>query len=362
MRIVLNKTIGKGLKKDKNSVCDLQVSVNDTLPRKIFELCPKKDDVNLLDLKELSEGMGIGSLFAIDESNRLGLGSFKALGAIYSIAKIAVGERLHEGKRNLQDNANTRLNGVTFATASAGNHGLSVAAGARLFGAEARIYVSRNVPKKFRERLKALGAKVTMHGKNYEESQALAIKESKLYGWTLISDSTWEGYDFGLDIMEGYLISISQALEKIPIKLTHVFLQAGVGGLAAAFAAFIREKLGYAVKIIIVEPSKANCLQASIENGQPTQIKGPVSQMGRLDCKYPSVQAFHSLSKTANAFVTITEREAEVGSKLLSDNGLSISKSSSAGYVALRLLAKRAKFSLDKKSKVLCVFSEGLIE
>ena len=362
MRIVLNKKIGEGLEKDSDSISDRQVSVDDTLPRKIFELCPKKDDVNVLDLKELSEGMGIGSLFAIDESNRSGLGSFKALGAVYTIAKIAIGEQFHEGIRNLQEDAITRLNGVTFATASAGNHGLSVAAGASLFGAEARIYVSSNVPKKFIKRLEALGAKVTVYGKNYEESQALAVKDSNLYGWTLISDSTWEGYDFGLDIMEGYLISISQALEKIPVELTHVFLQAGVGGLAAAFAAFIREKLGYAVKIIIVEPSTANCLQASIENGQPTQIKGPVSQMGRLDCKYPSVQAFYSLSKTANAFVTITEREAELGSKLLSENGLSISKSSSAGYVALRLLAKRAKFSLNKKSKVLCVFSEGLIE
>ena len=362
MRIVVNKKVGTGLKKDSDSGCDRQVSVDDTLPRKLFELCPKKDDVNILNLKDLSKEMGIGSLFAIDESNRLGLGSFKALGAVYSIAKIAMGERFHEGMSNLQENANTRLNGVTFATASAGNHGLSVAAGASLFGAESRIYVSRNVPEEFRERLKALGAKVTIHGENYEESQALAVKESNLNGWTLISDSTWEGYDFGLDIMEGYLISISQALEEIPVELTHVFLQAGVGGLAAAFAAFIREKLGYGVKIIIVEPSMANCLQASIENGQPTQIKGPVSQMGRLDCKYPSVQAFYSLSKTANAFVTISEREAEVGSKVLSDSGLSVSRSSSAGYVALRLLAKRVEFSLDKKSNVLCVFSEGLIQ
>ena len=107
MRIVVNKKVGTGLKKDSDSGCDRQVSVNDTLPRKLFELCPRKDDVNILNLKDLSKEMGIGSLFAIDESNRLGLGSFKALGAVYTIAKIAMGERLHEGKRNLQDNTVT---------------------------------------------------------------------------------------------------------------------------------------------------------------------------------------------------------------------------------------------------------------
>ena len=53
MRIVVNKKVGTGLKKDSGSGCDRQVSVNDTLPRKLFELCPKKDDVNILNLKDL---------------------------------------------------------------------------------------------------------------------------------------------------------------------------------------------------------------------------------------------------------------------------------------------------------------------
>ncbi len=89
---------------------------------------------------------------------------------------------------------------------------------------------------------------------------------------------------------------------------------------------------------------------------------GTVSEMGRLDCKFPSLQAFYSLSKTANAFVTITEREAELGNRFLSDQGISISKSGSAGFVALRLLAKKREFMLDKDSKVLCLFSEGSVE
>ena len=84
--------------------------------------------------------------------------------------------------------------------------------------------------------------------------------------------------------------------------------------------------------------------------------------MGRLDCKFPSLNAFYSLSKTANAFVTITERESETGTRFLSNHGINISKSSSAGLVALRLLANKGEFLLDKDSIALCIFSEGLVE
>ena len=133
--------------------------------------------------------------------------------------------------------------------------------------------------------------------------------------------------------MEGYLISISQALDKMDQDPTHIFLQAGVGGLAASFAAYCRKKLGYSPIIIIVEPSYAPCLQRSIEMGRPTGVKGPASNMGRLDCKFPSRQAFYSLSKTANAFVSITEDESLKGTKFLSKRGINISQSSSAGFV-----------------------------
>ena len=362
MKIVINTKFGKGLDGEPDPGVVREVSTDYALPRKFFEMCPRKDSVKLLNLKSLASRMGLGSVFAIDESRRLGLGSFKALGAVYVMAKMALGENLNNSKIDLVSRAKDKLAGVTFATASAGNHGLSVAAGARLFGANARIYVSENVPDEFRLKLQDLGAIVTIHGSTYEESQTQAIQDSEINGWTLISDSTWPGYDLGLDVMEGYLISISQGLEKIPMKPTHIFLQAGVGGVAASFSAFIRMKLGYVPIIIIVEPATAPCLQTSIEKGKPTRVVGPVSEMGRLDCKFPSLQAFYSLSKTANAFVTITEREAELGNRFLSDQGISISKSGSAGFVALRLLAKKREFMLDKDSKVLCLFSEGSVE
>ena len=360
MKIVLNPKISVGFNNGMDPLSERSLSYDVSKPLKFFNHCPKKDEVNLLNLKDVSSELGLNSLIAIDESNRLGLGSFKALGAVYAIAKIALGDKIQKYD-DLLSAAKEKVKDVTFSTASAGNHGLSLAAGAKLFGAKSVIYVSRNVPKKFISQLESKGAIVSVMGSTYDESLKAAIDDSIKNNWTLISDSTWENYDAGLDVMEGYLISISQALNNMKKDPTHIFLQAGVGGLAASFASFCRKKLGYSPIIIIVEPSYAPCLQRSIEMGEPTRIKGQTSNMGRLDCKYPSRQAFYSLSKTANAFVTITESESLKGTKFLSNHGINISSSSSAGFVALKKLAQKKEFLLDNNARALCVFSEGKI-
>ena len=362
MKIVLNSLVSKGYNKGKDPLSNRAVTTDIEKPFLFFNKCPIKDEVNLLNLDKIADEIGIKSLVAIDETKRLGLGSFKALGAVYTIAKIALGNLIDHNDKNLLLKAKQKLKGVTFSTASAGNHGLSLAAGARLFGAKSIIYVSKNVPKNFISQLKSLGSTVSVVGDSYDESLKAAIDDSKRNDWFLISDSTWENYDVGLDVMEGYLISISQALDKIDQDPTHIFLQAGVGGLAASFAAYCRKKLGYFPIIIIVEPSYAPCLQRSIEMGKPTGVKGPASNMGRLDCKFPSRQAFYSLSKTANAFVSITENESLKGTKFLSKRGINISQSSSAGLVALKKLVQRGEFLLDNRARVLCVFSEGTIK
>lgn len=361
MKIVLNSLVSKGLNEGKDPLSSRTVSIDIKKPYQYFNKCPIKDEVNLLNLQEIADEIGIKSLTAIDERHRLGLGSFKALGAVYAIAKIALGDLTNQNDKNLLNKAKEKLKDFTFSTASAGNHGLSLAAGAKLFGAKSIIYVSKNVPTNFVMQLKSLGATVSIVGNSYDESLRVAIEDSKRNNWTLISDTTWENYDIGLDVMEGYLISISQALDKIKEYPTHIFLQAGVGGLAASFASYSRKKLGYLPIIIIVEPSHAPCLQKSIEEGKPTLVKGAVSNMGRLDCKYPSRQAFYSLSKTANAFVTITDNESSKGSQFLEKRGIHISQSSSAGFVALTKLIKRKDFLLDNKARVLCVFSEGSV-
>ena len=157
----------------------------------------------------------------------MGLGSFKALGAAYVIADHA--------SKIVSNNASASewkkaLNGKCYVTASAGNHGLSLAAGARLFGAKAVIYLSRNVPSSFADKIRSYDAEVVVVGNSYEESMEGAQKAAADNNWMLLSDVTWDGYDAGLKVMEGYLVAAAEAYEDCPESPTHIFLQAGVGG------------------------------------------------------------------------------------------------------------------------------------
>ena len=158
-----------------------------------------------------------------DERGRMGLGSFKALGAAYAIAReaAAAGGALP-----------TALTGRTYVTASAGNHGLSVAAGARIFGAAAVIYLADTVPESFAARLRGMGAQVVRAGADYEASMVAAGHSAKAQGWTLLSDGSWPGYvDLPFRVMEGYRQIATEIVGQMTDRPTHVLLQAGVGGL-----------------------------------------------------------------------------------------------------------------------------------
>lgn len=314
--------------------------------------CPAHSVTPLVDLADLATELGIAGLHIKDERGRMGLGSFKALGAAYVIA-CAAAEAM-QGKR-LEDWA-TALNGRVFVTASAGNHGLSVAAGARVFGAKAVIYLARSVPEPFAERLRAMGAEVVRAGETYEESMAAAAVAAETSG-TLLSDSSWLGYEeLPLRVMEGYLQLAAETVSQIDEVPTHIFLQAGVGGFAAAVAAHARAAWGDAPMITVVEPEAAPALFGSVKAGALVTTEGPVSEMGRLDCKTPSMIALAGLSRDADFFVTLTEQEAAHAVVRLAALGLQSTPSGVAGLAALL----SGIVPLDAQSRALVFLSEGV--
>jgi len=304
-------------------------------------------------LKRADTLAGGAALWVKDERARMGLGSFKALGAAYVIAcdAVAVGGDLSRA-----------LVGQTYVTASAGNHGMSVAAGAPVFGAQAVVYISQTVPQSFADRLAAKGATVVRAGAEYEASMAIAAQAAKENGWTLLSDSSWPGYiDRPHRLMEGYLQMAAEALDALPQPPSHVFLQAGVGGMAGAVAALVRDRLGGGPKIIVVEPAYAPALFASIKAGAPTVGAGPVSAMGRLDCKEPSLIALAGLSRDADAFMLITEDEAADTLPPMAGAGLAGSPSGVAGVAGMNALQRAAHPWAPKAGdRVLCFLSEGV--
>ena len=320
-------------------------------PEVLLASCPAHKKTPLHEKPELAAAAGVGSVFLKDETVRMGLGSFKALGAAYVIA--------HQASETGAEDLSTSLKGQTFVTASAGNHGLSVAAGAKVFGAKAVIFLAETVPAAFGDRLRELGAEVHVTGKDYDESLVAALKYAEDNSAQVLSDTSWDGYhEFPHRLMEGYLVSAKEAVGQMKEVPTHIFLQAGVGGLAGAMAAYFRKAWGSEPVITVVEPDRATALQSSIKAGKSVYAEGPVSNMGRLDCKEPSLIALRGLARDANYFLTVSDELGQETTDRLSNAGIGSTPSGVGGLTGL-YAGENEALGLDETSRVLCIVSEG---
>lgn len=334
----------------------------------LLAACPAHTVTPLVPLPGLAARAGIASLVAKDETARMGLGSFKALGGAFAVAEL-VRARCRAAWR--REPAPEELAGIdarelaaelTVVCASAGNHGLAVAAGARVFGARTRVHLARSVPEAFAERLRAAGATVVRSGAVYEDAMEAAAREvdatgGDAGGYRLVSDASWEGYvEVPITIMRGYCAMAHEMADAFATDggwPSHVVLQAGVGGMAAAVTAHVRAHWAGRPEILVVEPDAAPCLARSVAAGRPVRAEGPVSTMGRLDCKMPSLIALEVLREAADRFVTIDDRAAETAAALLAEAGLATTPSGAAGVAAV-LVA-----DLPAHARALVIVSEG---
>jgi len=350
----VNSRRGVGLGSDAGLVAG-EVRTDATAVRALLAQCPAARVTPLVEAPALARELGVQALHVKDERSRMGLGSFKALGAAFAIAKRAV------ANADSGDPVGA-LKGETFVCASAGNHGLSVAAGARVFGARSVVYLALTVSQGFAEKLRAKGAEVVRAGEDYEASLRAAEQAAEENGWHLLSDSSWAGYAaWPLDVMEGYLAMGAEVADQIATPPTHVFLQAGVGGLAAAAAASARAHWGDGPKIIVVEPDAARVIIEGVLAGRALNVPGPVSNMGRLDCKEASHLALGYLAREADAFMTVSDAQAAEMVARLPAHGLDSSPSGAAGLAGLAAV-DAAAVGLDSASRVLVYLSEGPVD
>lgn len=322
-------------------------SVDSAAPAALLARCPVARTTPLVDASGLADLAGVATVHVKDERTRMGLGSFKALGAAYVIA--------HDAAAIGGDDLSNALAGRTYVSASAGNHGLSVAAGAKVFGAKAVIYLAETVPESFAVRLRDLGAEVVRAGTDYAQSMDAAMADGEANEWSLLSDTSWDDYyEVSHRLMEGYTVLMDEVFTQIPETPTHILLQAGVGGLASAAAAMARAQWGDAPQIIVVEPEFAPALLESAKAGHCVLADGPTSEMGRLDCKEPSLIALKGLANDTDLFVTISEEEAASAMPILAQHDLECSTSGGAGLAAML-----AGLDLPSDARVLAVLSEG---
>lgn len=328
-------------------------------------------------LPGLAAALGIGGLFIKDEGRRLGLGSFKALGGAYAVIRLALEEASARLGRRLDD---TEINGpamraiaagMTFACATDGNHGRSVAQGAQLVGAKAVIFVHGGVSEERVAAIARFGAEMVRVAGTYDDSVVEAARVAAERGWTVVSDTSWDGYERipGL-VMQGYTAIASEAFAQLPEHPTHVFVQAGVGGIAAALAAQMQTQFGANRPFFtVVEPELAACVFAAAQQGRPVKIAhGAPTVMAMLECYDPSPLALRVLYRAADAFLTAADSDAveamnRLARPVAGDPAIVAGESGAAGLAgllaALRNRDTRAALKLDGTSRVFLVNTEG---
>ena len=334
----------------------------------------------LRSLDGLADRLGIAAIYYKDEGERFGLGSFKALGGAYAVRQLVarrVCERCNLDRVSTSDLLSGRYAGyvrdITVCTATDGNHGRSVAWGTRVFGCRSVVYIHENVSKERERAIAACGARVVRTPGTYDDAVRRAAVDSVRKGWFLVSDTSYEGYiDTPREVMYGYGVIAMEACTQWPQQAppTHVFLQAGVGALAAAVTGTLRRQLPTpGPRIVIVEPERASCVLASARAGVPTPVTGALDTiMAGLACGEVSLLAWEVLRKEAFAFMSIGDAAAEATMRLLADapygdEPVVAGESAVAGLAGLILAASDAlaagALKLDANSRVLVVGTEG---
>lgn len=337
----------------------------------------------LARLDNLAKNLGVKNIFVKDESYRFGLNAFKVLGGSYAIGKLLakklgvdISDVSFEYLRS--EEVKNKIGQITLTTATDGNHGRGVAWAAQQLGQKAVVYMPKGSSLTRLNNIKATGAEAYITDLNYDDAVRLSLENAKKYGWEIVQDTAWEGYEeIPLWIMQGYATMMVEAVEQLKEagtqKPTHVFIQAGVGALAGAVQGFLTAYYGEDRPITaIVEPNLADCIYRSAVNGKMTNVTGDMPTiMAGLACGEPNPIGWNILDAYTDMFVSCEDYVAAEGMRVLGnplrDDRKVISGESGAapaGFMYCILKDEKYKeireaLSIDENSSILVISTEG---
>jgi len=350
---------------------------------KFHQQIPGYRETPLKSLFRLAEMIGLGGIWVKDESQRLNLNSFKALGGAFAIyrylkEKLDLDREEANFKNLTADRVDPAVADTVFAAATDGNHGRGVAWAASKLGYDSVIYVHENTSQPRIDAIENYGARVEIIPGTYDDAVEKLSKDAEKNGWQIISDTSWPGYEtIPAWVMQGYTTmyeEIQQQLTRQGIHSpTHIFVQAGVGSLAASVAAYYRQLHGgNGPKIIVVEPTKAGCLYRSAENEELSNFEGDLDTiMAGLACGEPNPMAWPVLKKATDFFMVCPDYVAAKGMRIYAVplRGDPFIVSGESGGVTLgalkyimdteSLAPLREQLELDEDSQVLLLNTEG---
>ncbi|MDA9664634.1 diaminopropionate ammonia-lyase [Candidatus Pelagibacter sp.] len=308
----------------------------------------------LISLNKLSKELNLNNIFYKDENKRFNLKSFKALGGAYAVEKVTKGNK-----------------DIVVATATAGNHGRSVAWGARRLGLKCKIFISEFVSDARGQAMADLGADVIKVKGNYEKSLIQCIKQSTENNWQIVQDVAWKDYMVVPKYtMAGYTVMMKEIINQIKNeKITHIILQAGVGGMAGAMVAGIARYLENVPVTIVVEPDSAACVMESIKTGKIEKIDiQRESLMGGMSCGEVSLVPWEILKNSVKHCISLPDDDIAKTMKLLgnstfSDEKIIAGENSAPGIISLIASCEdqniKQKLELNQNSNVLVIGCEG---
>ena len=308
----------------------------------------------LISLNKLSKELSLKNIFYKDEDKRFDLKSFKALGGAYAVEKVTKGNK-----------------DIVVATATAGNHGRSVSWGARRLGLKCKIFISEFVSEARGQAMADLGADVIKVKGNYEKSLIECIKQSTENNWQIVQDVAWKDYMLVQKYtMAGYSVMMKEIIDQINNeKITHIILQAGVGGMAGAMVAGIARYLDNVPTTIVVEPDSAACVLESIRTGKIEKIDiKRESLMGGMSCGEVSLVPWEILKHSVKHCISLPDDDIGKTMKLLgnssfSDQQIIAGENSAPGVIGLIASCEdqniKEKLKLDQNSNVLIIGCEG---
>lgn len=339
----------------------------------------RADSTPLRNLPGLAAQLNVGQIHVKDESVRSALGSFKALGAPIALVRLILRlwpDRHLDAGEAFRGKYKDLLSGFTVISATDGNHGRALAAAARSVGCRCVIVLHAHVSVEREDAIAAYGAEIVRIKGNYDESVSEAARRAAQHGWHLVSDTSYDGYeDIPRDVMQGYGAIAAEIIEQTGSQpeqpaYTHVFLQAGVGGLAAGLASYFWEYHGVQrPRFIVTEPEQADCLFQSAVQGKAANATGSVdSIMAGLACGETSPLAWRILQPCIDAFQTVSDDEAMKAVRTLAegvDGDIPIvsGESGAAGLAGLVNLLQNRQWAemvgLKYDSRILLVSTEG---
>jgi diaminopropionate ammonia-lyase len=331
----------------------------------------------LVSLAGLAGQAGVAAIHYKDEGARFDLRSFKALGGAYAVARLlqskvstALGRPV--AMSEIVDRKHPDIvSGITVCCATDGNHGRSVAWGAETFGCCCEIFIHATVSDGRKTAIETFGANVRRCAGNYDESVREAQETASREGWFVVSDTSYPGYlEVPKDVMQGYELMAAEAFDQLDVPPTHIFVQTGVGGMAAAVAAQAKRRWGDArPTLVLADPDKSACWLDSLRAGHPTAVDGDLDTlMAGLACGEVSMLAWDVLKDHADAVMALTDAAAvdcmrRLAQPVAGDPPVVAGESAVAGlaglFAAMSDPEATAALGLGAESRVLIFGTEG---